>query len=544
MEKTILITAVVVLVVLVLVGALLFRQILHRAAHLSKRKLDDAEEQAKAVLVKAEQDAAQRRERAEKESVDMEERTRQREGDKRRNFDQELRALKESQEADYERRKQLIEEKQLELRETEAELTRDRSEIGRRGGELEALRENLLKQQEALVTKEHELEALTLENRRKLEQISGLNSAEAKQHLIDSLTQEAKEEAQAYINEIVEETKMNAAGEAKKIIIQSIQRVATETAIENAVTVFHIDNDDIKGRIIGREGRNIRALEAATEVEIIVDDTPEAIVLSAFDPVRREIARLALHQLVQDGRIHPARIEEVVAKVRKQIEEEIIETGKRTLIDLGIHGMHPELVRLIGKMKYRSSYGQNLLQHSRETANLCAVMASELGLNPKKAKRAGLLHDIGKVPDDEPELPHALLGMKLCEKYKEKPDICNAVGAHHDEVEMESLFAPIVQVCDAISGARPGARREIVEAYIKRLNDLEQLALSYPGVVKTYAIQAGRELRVIVGAEQTDDAATGRLSNEIAQRIQDEMTYPGQVKITVIRETRSVSVAK
>lgn len=544
MEKTILITAVVVLVVLVLVGALLFRQILHRAAHLSKRKLDDAEEQAKAVLVKAEQDAAQRRERAEKESADMEERTRQREGDKRRNFDQELRALKESQEADYERRKQLIEEKQLELRETEAELTRDRSEIGRRGGELEALRENLLKQQEALVTKEHELEALTLENRRKLEQISGLNSAEAKQHLIDSLTQEAKEEAQAYINEIVEETKMNAAGEAKKIIIQSIQRVATETAIENAVTVFHIDNDDIKGRIIGREGRNIRALEAATEVEIIVDDTPEAIVLSAFDPVRREIARLALHQLVQDGRIHPARIEEVVAKVRKQIEEEIIETGKRTLIDLGIHGMHPELVRLIGKMKYRSSYGQNLLQHSRETANLCAVMASELGLNPKKAKRAGLLHDIGKVPDDEPELPHALLGMKLCEKYKEKPDICNAVGAHHDEVEMESLFAPIVQVCDAISGARPGARREIVEAYIKRLNDLEQLALSYPGVVKTYAIQAGRELRVIVGAEQTDDAGTGRLSNEIAQRIQDEMTYPGQVKITVIRETRSVSVAK
>lgn len=544
MEKTILITAVVVLVVLVLVGALLFRQILHRAAHLSKRKLDDAEEQAKAVLVKAEQDAAQRRERAEKESADMEERTRQREGDKRRNFDQELRALKESQEADYERRKQLIEEKQLELREMEAELTRDRSEIGRRGGELEALRENLLKQQEALVAKEHELEALTLENRRKLEQISGLNSAEAKQHLIDSLTQEAKEEAQAYINEIVEETKMNAAGEAKKIIIQSIQRVATETAIENAVTVFHIDNDDIKGRIIGREGRNIRALEAATEVEIIVDDTPEAIVLSAFDPVRREIARLALHQLVQDGRIHPARIEEVVAKVRKQIEEEIIETGKRTLIDLGIHGMHPELVRLIGKMKYRSSYGQNLLQHSRETANLCAVMASELGLNPKKAKRAGLLHDIGKVPDDEPELPHALLGMKLCEKYKEKPDICNAVGAHHDEVEMESLFAPIVQVCDAISGARPGARREIVEAYIKRLNDLEQLALSYPGVIKTYAIQAGRELRVIVGAEQTDDAATGRLSNEIAQRIQDEMTYPGQVKITVIRETRSVSVAK
>ena len=310
------------------------------------------------------------------------------------------------------------------------------------------------------------------------------------------------------------------------------------------MTVFHIESDEIKGRIIGREGRNIRALEAATGIEIIVDDTPEAIVLSSFDPVRREVARLALHQLVQDGRIHPARIEEVVSKVRKQIEEEIIETGKRTVIDLGIHGMHPELIRLIGKMKYRSSYGQNLLQHSRETANLCAIMASELGLNPKQAKRAGLLHDIGKVPDDEPELPHALLGMKLCEKYKEKPTICNAVGAHHDEIEMESLIAPIVQVCDAISGARPGARREIVEAYIKRLNDLEQLALSYPGVVKTYAIQAGRELRVIVGAENTDDSTITTLSSEIAKRIQDEMTYPGQVKITVIRETRSVSYAK
>ena len=347
-----------------------------------------------------------------------------------------------------------------------------------------------------------------------------------------------------YINEIVEEAKMTANKEAKRIVIQSIQRLATETAIENSVTVFHIESDEIKGRIIGREGRNIRALEAATGIEIIVDDTPEAIVLSSFDPVRREVARLALHQLVQDGRIHPARIEEVVSKVRKQIEEEIIETGKRTVIDLGIHGMHPELIRLIGKMKYRSSYGQNLLQHSRETANLCAVMASELGLNPKHAKRAGLLHDIGKVPDDEPELPHALLGMKLCEKYKEKANICNAVGAHHDEVEMESLIAPIVQVCDAISGARPGARREIVEAYIKRLNDLEQLALSYPGVVKTYAIQAGRELRVIVGAENTDDSSIATLSAEIAKRIQDEMTYPGQVKITVIRETRSVSYAK
>lgn len=342
----------------------------------------------------------------------------------------------------------------------------------------------------------------------------------------------------------MDDAKLTANKEAKRIVVETIQRVATETAIENAVTVFHIDNDDLKGRIIGREGRNIRALEAATGVEIIVDDTPEAIVLSGFDPVRREIARLALHQLVADGRIHPARIEEVVAKVRKQIEDEIIETGKRTTIDLGIHGLHPEMIRLIGKMKYRSSYGQNLLQHSRETANLCAIMASELGLNPKKARRAGLLHDIGKVPDDEPELPHALLGMKLAERYKEKADICNAIGAHHDEEEATSMYAPIVQVCDAISGARPGARREVVEAYIKRLNDLERLAMSYPGVIKTYAIQAGRELRVIVGADKITDAETEKLSGEIAQKIQDEMTYPGQVRITVIRETRSVSFAK
>jgi ribonuclease Y len=342
----------------------------------------------------------------------------------------------------------------------------------------------------------------------------------------------------------MDEAKMNANKEAKKIIVKSIQRVASETAIENAVTVFHIDSDEIKGRIIGREGRNIRALEAATGVEIIVDDTPEAIVLSGFDPVRREIARLALHQLVTDGRIHPARIEEVVNKVKKQVEEEIIETGKRTTIDLGIHGMHPELIRLIGKMKYRSSYGQNLLQHSRETANLCAIMAAELGLNPKKAKRAGLLHDIGKVPDDEPELPHAVLGMKLAEKYKEKPDICNAIGSHHEEVEMETLLAPLVQACDAISGARPGARREAVESYIKRLNDLENMALSYPGVTKTYAIQAGRELRVIVGSDKMTDAEAESLSYDIAKKIQDEMTYPGQVKITVIRETRAVNYAK
>lgn len=406
------------------------------------------------------------------------------------------------------------------------------------------MRENLTAQLSVIEKKKTELDELKTREQAHLESLSGLSAAEAKDRLVESLKDEAKGQASAYVNEIIEEAKMTANKEAKRIVIQSIQRVATETAIENSVTVFHIESDEIKGRIIGREGRNIRALEAAAGIEIIVDDTPEAIVLSGFDPVRREIARLALHQLVQDGRIHPARIEEVVSKVRKQVEEEIIETGKRTVIDLGIHGLHPELIRLIGKMKYRSSYGQNLLQHSRETANLCAIMASELGLNPKKAKRAGLLHDIGKVPDDEPELPHALLGMKLCEKFKEKPDICNAVGAHHDEVEMMSLIAPIVQVCDAISGARPGARREIVEAYIKRLNDLEQLAMSYPGVIKTYAIQAGRELRVIVGADKTDDASVETLSNEIAKRIQDEMTYPGQVKITVIRESRSVSYAK
>ena len=410
--------------------------------------------------------------------------------------------------------------------------------------EADSLRETLTTQLELMEQKNEELERLHKKQIEQLENVSGISADEAKTQLIDSLKNEAKTEAMSYIQEIMDEAKMNANKEAKKIIVKSIQRVASETAIENAVTVFHIESDEIKGRIIGREGRNIRALEAATGVEIIVDDTPEAIVLSGFDPVRREIARLALHQLVTDGRIHPARIEEVVNKVKKQVEEEIIETGKRTTIDLGIHGMHPELIRLIGKMKYRSSYGQNLLQHSRETANLCAIMAAELGLNPKKAKRAGLLHDIGKVPDDEPELPHALLGMKLAEKYKEKPDICNAIGSHHEEVEMETLLAPLVQACDAISGARPGARREAVESYIKRLNDLENMALSYPGVTKTYAIQAGRELRVIVGSDKMTDAEAESLSYDIAKKIQDEMTYPGQVKITVIRETRAVNYAK
>ena len=441
-------------------------------------------------------------------------------------------------------RLQKVQAAEARAKQREMQLNQQQGEQNRRKKELEGLKNSLDNREQLLESKSAEVESLHRQAQEELVKISGLSAEEAREKLVESLKDEAKTAAAGYINDIMDDAKMTATKEAKRIVIQSIQRVATETAVENSVTVFHIDNDEVKGRIIGREGRNIRALEAATGIEIIVDDTPEAIVLSGFDPVRREIARLALHQLVADGRIHPARIEEVVAKVRKQIEEEIIETGKRTAIDLGIHGLHPDLIRLVGKMKYRSSYGQNLLQHSRETANLCAVMASELGLNPKKARRAGLLHDIGKVPDEEPELPHALLGMKLAEKYKEKPEICNAIGAHHDEIEQTSLLAPIVQVCDAISGARPGARREIVEAYIKRLNDLEQLALSYPGVIKTYAIQAGRELRVIVGADKIDDVETEKLSAEIAKRIQDEMTYPGQVKITVIRETRSVSFAK
>lgn len=453
-------------------------------------------------------------------------------------------ALKAEHEQQVAQRNEKLQEREVKLQQREMQLNQKQGDLQRKNNELETLRETHEQQLAIIEHKKKELDAMTKSAQEQLEAISGLSAEQAKNQLVEALKDEAKTNAMSYVNEIMEEAKMTANKEAKKIVIQSIQRVATETAIENSVTVFHIDSDEIKGRIIGREGRNIRALEAATGVEIIVDDTPEAIVLSAFDPVRREIARLSLHQLVTDGRIHPARIEEVVNKVRKQVEEEIIEIGKRTTIDLGVHGLHPELIRMVGKMKYRSSYGQNLLQHSREVANLCATMASELGLNPKKAKRAGLLHDIGKVPDDEPELPHALLGMRLAEKYKEKPDICNAIGAHHDEVEMETLLAPIVQVCDAISGARPGARREIVEAYIKRLNDLENLALSYPGVMKTYAIQAGRELRVIVGADKLDDKETELLSFDLAKKIQDEMTYPGQVKITVIRETRAVSFAK
>ena len=447
-------------------------------------------------------------------------------------------------EKEVQQRNQKIQQNENRLKQREISLNQRQDEIGRKKQELTQLQQRIDNEKMLMLVKQQELEKMQEQERAKLEELSGLSAEKAKERLIDSLKDQAKLDAASYINEIVDEAKLNANQQAKKIVIQTIQRVATETAIENSVSVFHIDNDEVKGRIIGREGRNIRALEAATGVEIVVDDTPEAIVISAFDPIRREVCRLALHQLVTDGRIHPARIEEVVAKVKKQLDNEIIETGKRTVIDLGIHGLHPELVRIVGKMKYRSSYGQNLLQHARETANLCAVMASELGLNPKKAKRAGLLHDIGKVPDEESELPHALYGAKIAEKYKEKADICNAIAAHHDETEMESLLAPIVQVCDAISGARPGARREIVEAYIKRLNDLEAIAMSYPGVVKTYAIQAGRELRVIVGADKMSDEESIKLSDEIATKVQNEMTYPGQVKITVIRETRSVAYAK
>ena len=447
-------------------------------------------------------------------------------------------------EKEVQQRNQHIQQSENKLKQREISLNQRQEELGRRKNELDNQQQRIENEKKLLSVKAEELEKMQLKEREKLEEVSGLSAEEAKNRLVESMKDEAKTAAASYINEIMDEAKLNANAQAKKIVIQTIQRVATETAIENSVSVFHIENDEVKGRIIGREGRNIRALEAAAGVEIVVDDTPEAIVISGFDPVRREVCRLALHQLVSDGRIHPARIEEVVAKVKKQLDNEIIETGKRTAIDLGVHGLHPELIRIIGKMKYRSSYGQNLLQHARETANLCAVMASELGLNPKKAKRAGLLHDIGKVPDEESELPHAIYGAKIAEKFKEKPDICNAIGAHHDEMEMQTLLAPIVQVCDAISGARPGARREIVEAYIKRLNDLEAIAMSYPGVTKTYAIQAGRELRVIVGADKMNDAESEALSADIATKIQNEMTYPGQVKITVIRETRSVAYAK
>ena len=446
---------------------------------------------------------------------------------------------------------QYINEKNSQIREIESRLKQKENTLNQQNAELvrknkdaEAIRENLKNQMEIVSRKSEEYDKLRSQAIQQIESIAGMTANEAKNQLMENMKAEARSQAQSYINDAMDEARLTASKEAKRIIINTIQRTATETAIENAVTVFNIESDEIKGRIIGREGRNIRALEAATGVEIVVDDTPEAILLSAFDPVRREVARLALHQLVIDGRIHPARIEEVVAKVQKQLEDEIMETGKRTCIDLGIHGLHIELVKLIGRMKYRSSYGQNLLQHSREVANICATMASELGLNPKIAKRAGLLHDIGKVSDEDPELPHAILGMKLAEKYKEKPEVCNAIGAHHEEIDMTSIISPLVMVGDAISGARPGARREVIESYIKRLKDMENIAQSYPGVTKTYAIQAGRELRVIVGANQVSDKDAETLSGEIAKKIQEEMVYPGQVKITVIRETRSVAFAK
>ena len=430
------------------------------------------------------------------------------------------------------------------IKQKEQTLNQKVEELQKKSNEFLQAKESLNKQVEKLQQRQQEVEKTYKESVAKLEQIAGLSAEEAKAQLVETLTEEAKDEAMSKIMDIVEEAKLTANQQAKKIVIESIQRTATENAIENTVSVFNLESEEVKGRIIGREGRNIRTLENLTGVEVIIDDSPDAILLSCFDPVRREIARLSLHKLVTDGRIHPARIEEVVAKTKKQIEQEVIETGKRTCIDLGIMNLHPELIRIVGKMKYRSSYGQNLLQHSREVANLCATMASELGLNPKIAKRAGLLHDIGKVPDNEPELPHAIHGMKLAEKYKEKPEICNAIGAHHDEIEMESLYAPIVQVCDAISGARPGARREVVEAYINRLNKLEEMAMSYNGVVKTYAIQAGRELRVIVSAEKVSDQEANQISMDLSKRIQSEMVFPGMIKVTVIRETRSVNYAK
>jgi len=452
--------------------------------------------------------------------------------------------LKENHEKVISDKNKKINQAEDRVKDKESTLNKRLEETKRKDKEVEAIRKSLESQLQIVNNRQDELKKSLRQVVDQLEKVAGISQEDAKAQLVEALKDEARTDAMASIKDIVEEAKLNANKEAKKIVIQTIQRVATEHAVENSVSVFNIESDEMKGRIIGREGRNIRALEAATGVEIIVDDTPEAIILSCFDPVRREIARLSLHQLVSDGRIHPARIEEVVGKTRKHIEEEIIETGKRTCIDLGIHGLHAELTRMVGRMKYRSSYGQNLLQHSREVANLCGIMASELGLNTKVAKRAGLLHDIGKVPDNEPELPHAILGMKLAEKHGEKAEVCNAIGAHHDEIEMTTLISPIVQVCDAISGARPGARREVVESYIQRLKDLEALALGYDGVMKSYAIQAGRELRVLVESDSVDDNRADELSFEISQKIQNEMTYPGQVKVTVIREKRAVNFAK
>ncbi|MBQ0112561.1 MAG: ribonuclease Y [Bacteroidales bacterium] len=452
--------------------------------------------------------------------------------------------LKSEHEKECQERNNRVQQNENKLRQKEQAFNKEVEELKKKGQEFNAAKEQLKKQADRLTVRQQEVEKTYQESVQKLEQIAGLSAEEAKAQLVETLTEEAKSDAMGKIMEIVEEAKMTANQQAKKIVVESIQRTAAETAIENTVSVFNLENEEVKGRIIGREGRNIRTLENLTGVEVIIDDSPDAILLSCFDPVRREVARLSLHKLVTDGRIHPARIEEVVAKTKKQVDQEVMEVGKRTCIDLGIVNLNHELVRMVGKMKYRSSYGQNLLQHSREVANLCATMAAELGLNPKIAKRAGLLHDIGKVPDDEPELPHAIHGMKLAEKFKEKPEICNAIGAHHDEIEMSSLYAPIVQVCDAISGARPGARREVVEAYINRLNKLEELAMSYNGVLKTYAIQAGRELRVIVSADKISDQEATQLSFDLSKKIQTEMVFPGMIKVTVIRETRAVNYAK
>lgn len=452
--------------------------------------------------------------------------------------------MKSEHEQEVNSKNNLMNQRENSLKQKEQSLNSKIENAARKEQELDNHKKNLEKQTELAVKKQEEVDVLKNQHVKQLETIAGLSAEEAKNQLVETMKQEARTQAMIQVKDIVDEAKLTATKEAKKVVIQTIQRTAVEAAIENTVSIFHIESDEIKGRVIGREGRNIRALEAATGIEIIVDDTPEAIILSGFDPVRREIARLALHRLVTDGRIHPARIEEVVAKTKKQIEDEIVEIGERTVIDLGIHGLHPELIRMVGRMRYRSSYGQNLLHHSREVANFCATMAAELGLNAKMAKRAGLLHDIGKVPDDNPELPHAILGMQLAEKYKEHPEICNAIGAHHDEIEMTSMISPIIQACDAISGARPGARREVVESYIKRLKELEELALSYPGVEKTFAIQAGRELRVVVESERVTDQQAELLAADISNRIQTEMTYPGQIKVTVIRETRSVAFAK
>lgn len=493
------------------------------------------------VFKKQERDANQRAESIIKEAEKQAEHTkRQRQLEAKEKFLQ----LKAEHEREITQRNNTLAQKENSLKQKEQSLNQKLENLNREKQELDKKSVKLDQLIELNEKKSEEVEQLKRQHISQLETIAGLTAEEAKEQLVNSLREEARSQAIIQIKDIVDEAKLTAAKEAKKVVIQTIQRTATESAIENTVSIFNIENDEIKGRIIGREGRNIRALEAATGVEIIVDDTPEAIILSGFDPVRREIARLSLHRLVTDGRIHPARIEEVVAKTRAQIEEEIVEIGERTVIDLGIHGLHPELIRMVGRMRYRSSYGQNLLQHSREVANFAATMAAELGLNVKHAKRAGLLHDIGKVPDDNPDLPHAILGMQLAEKYKEHPDVCNAIGAHHDEIEMTSLISPVVQACDAISGARPGARREVVESYIKRLKELEELALSYPGVEKTFAIQAGRELRVVVESEKVSDAQAEILAADISNRIQTEMTYPGQIKVTVIRETRSVAYAK